>query len=125
MFPPFPTLLLPPPPVIDPTTADTVRIRRIVAETSGASGARRPVYSGWSASIPCLIKGMRAIDTTAPQMLEREVVTYQVTFADYPDLGVRDQLSWDSLGKILNVTGVMPVGDPTVRTWTVFAEEHP
>jgi len=125
MFPPFPTLLLPPPPVIDPTTADTVRIRRIVSETSGASGAKRPVYSGWSTPIPCLIKGMRSGDTTAPQMLERTVTTYQVIFEAFPDVGDRDQLSWDALGKILTVTGDMPVGDPTVRTWTVFAEEHP
>ena len=122
MFPPFPTLLLPAPPVIDPATADRVRIRRVVSRTSGAIGGRQFNYSGWSSPVPVVVKSKKASDVRT-QMREHEVVIYEVTFDEEPLVGIRDQLSWDSLGKILTVTGVMPVGDPTTRTWTVFAEE--
>lgn len=125
MFPPFPTTTLGPvPSAIDASTADAVRIRRIVSESSGAAGARKPTYSAWSAPVPCLIKGMRAVDTSATQMIEQSIATYQVTFADFPSVGVRDQLSWDDLGKILNVVGVYPIGDSATREWIVMAEEH-
>jgi hypothetical protein len=124
MFPPFPPMAAPPP-AIDPATADSVRIRRVVSEGSGQAGAKKPTYSGWSDPVFCLIKGMKAQDVTAPQMIERDIATYHITFGDFPDVGDRDQLSWDSLGKILTVIGVYPIGDPTTRTWIVMAEEHP
>jgi hypothetical protein len=126
MFPPFPTTILGPlPSAIDPTTADAVRIRRIVSELSGQAGAKKTNYSAWSDPVPCLIKGVRSVDTTGPQLIEHAISTYQVTFADYPNVGVRDQLSWDALSKVLNVVGVYPIGDSTTREWIVMAEEHP
>jgi hypothetical protein len=124
MFPPFPPMAAPPP-VVDPSTADRVRIRRIVSESSGAAGARKPVYSAWSEPVPCLIKGVRAVDRPSPQMIEAEVATYQVTFSDFPNVDAHDQLSWDSLSKVLTVVGVYPIGGPTTREWIVMAEEHP
>jgi hypothetical protein len=122
MFPPFPTLMLPVPSVVDPATADYVRIRRVVSKTSGAIGGRQFGYSGWSAPVPCNIKGRKSSDVRT-QMREHEVTQYEVTFAEDPGVGLRDQLSWDAAGKILTVTGNMAIGDPTTRAWLVYAEE--
>lgn len=121
MFPPFPPMASPPP-AIDPSTADYVRIRRVVGKSSGSIGGRQFLFSGWSAPVAVWIKGKKASDVRT-QMREHEVVSYEVTFDTEPDVGLRDQLSWDTFGKILTVTGVMAVGDPGTRMWTVFAEE--
>lgn len=126
MFPPALPPLAPLPPVVDPVTASYVRIRRVAGRISGKVGGRQILFGDWSVPIPVSLKGVKrgiGVSDMRTQMREHLVTNYEVVFTDEPFVGLRDQLSWDETGKLLTVTGVMPVGDPGTRAWCVFAEE--